>query len=386
MRRNLQGRFVVQSTPGEKVRAFIPDPLPPSPPIEWSEPLLAAQQRAALSLGRLDGVTRLLPDPALFLYSYVRKEAVLSSQIEGTESSLSDLLAFEHDQAPGVPLDDVAEVSSYVAALDHGLKRMRGGFPLSLRLIREIHAVLLSSGRGSGKQPGEFRTSQNWIGGTRPGTAAFVPPPWEELPGCLGAWERFLHGEPIALDPLTRAAMAHVQFETLHPFLDGNGRVGRLVIVLLLLAEGVLTEPMLYLSLYLKQHRAAYYELLQRVRMEGDWEAWLSFFFEGVAETSENAVQTAQRLLKRFEKDRQKIQGGDRVAGSVLRVHHHLQSRPVTTSSAISKAERLSPATVNKALEHLVHLGLVREITGGQRNRLFAYKSVLKILAEGTEP
>ena len=179
--------------------------------------------------------------------------------------------------------------------------------------------------------------------------------------------------------------MAHVQFETLHPFLDGNGRVGRLVIVLLLLAEGVLAEPMLYLSLYLKQHRAAYYELLQRVRMEGDWEAWLSFFFEGVAETSENAVQTAQRLLKRFEKDRQKIQGGGRVAGSILRVHHHLQSRPVATSSAISKAERLSPATVNKALDHLVHLGLVQEITGGQRNRLFAYKSVLKVLAEGTE-
>ncbi len=385
MQRNLQGRYAVQSTSGEKVKAFIPNPLPPSPPIEWNAPLLAAQQRAALSLGRLDGVTRLLPDPALFLYSYVRKEAVLSSQIEGTQSSLSDLLAFENGQAPGVPLDDVVEVSSYVAALNHGLKRMRGGFPLSLRLIREIHSVLLSSGRGSGKQPGEFRTSQNWIGGTRPGNAAFVPPPWEELPECLGAWERFLHGKPIALDPLTRAAMAHVQFETLHPFLDGNGRVGRLVIVLLLLAEGVLAEPMLYLSLYLKQHRAAYYELLQRVRMEGDWEAWLSFFFEGVAETSENAVQTAQRLLKRFEKDRQKIQGGGRVAGSILRVHHHLQSRPVATSSAISKAERLSPATVNKALDHLVHLGLVQEITGGQRNRLFAYKSVLKVLAEGTE-
>lgn len=386
MRRKTQGRFVVQTTSGEAVRAFIPDPLPPDPPIIWSTELLAAQQRAAISLGRLDGVTRLLPEPAIFLYSYVRKEAVLSSQIEGTQSSLSDLLAFESDLAPGAPLDDVAEVSSYVAALDHGLRRMRGGFPLSLRLIREIHRVLLSSGRGSGKQPGEFRRSQNWIGGTRPGNAAFVPPPWEELHGCLAAWERFLHGEPIALDPLTRAALAHVQFETLHPFLDGNGRVGRLLIPLLLIAEGVLAEPMLYLSLYLKQHRAAYYDLLQRVRIEGDWEAWLAFFFEGIAETSENALATAERLLKRFEKDRAKLQTRGRVAGSVLRVHHFLQGRPVATSAAIAKAESLSPATVNKALDHLVEAGLVKELTGGQRNRLFAYQAVLKILAEGTEP
>ena len=246
---------------------------------ESPSPLAAHRvEHAAVSRSATGGVvlgkagwSRLLPT-RLVSVQLCRKEAVLSSQIEGTQSSLSDLLAFENGQAPGVPLDDVAEVSSYVAALDHGLKRLRGGFPLSLRLIREIHAVLLSKGRGSGKQPGEFRTSQNWIGGSRPGNAAFVPPPWEELPECLGAWECFLHGEPIALDPLTRAAMAHVQFETLHPFLDGNGRVGRLVIVLLLLAEGILAEPMLYLSLYLKQHRAAYYELLQRVRMEGDWE------------------------------------------------------------------------------------------------------------------
>ncbi|MFN8010806.1 MAG: Fic family protein [Holophagaceae bacterium] len=385
MRRKPQGRYVLTTTSGEKVRAFVPDPLPPKPPIDWTPDLVAAQQRAAVALGRLDGVSRLLPEPALFLYAYVRKEAVLSSQIEGTQSSLSDLLAYENDQAPGVPLDDVAEVSSYVAALDHGLKRMRGGFPLSLRLIREIHKALLSTGRGHGKQPGEFRKSQNWLGGTRPGNAAFVPPPWEELAASLSAWERFLHGEPVALDPLTRAALAHVQFESLHPFLDGNGRVGRLVIVLLLIAEGLLSEPMLYLSLYLKQHRARYYELLQKVRLEGDWESWLAFFYDGIAETSDNAVATAERLLKRFERDRAKLQAGGKVSGSLLRVHHCLQVRPVATASAIAKAEGLAIATVNKALEQLSAAGLVKELTGGLRYRLYAYTSVLKILEEGIQ-
>lgn len=381
MQRELTGHYAIQTTLGEEVRAFVPNPLPPDPPIVWDVSLLSAQQRAATALGRLDGITTLLPDPALFLYSYVRKEAVLSSQIEGTQSSLSDLLAFENSQAPGVPLDDVVEVSNYVSALNHGIRRLGEGFPLCLRLVCEIHEVLLSKGRGSGKQPGEFRRSQNWIGGSRPGNATFVPPPLEELTPCLSAWEAFLHSP---MDPLTKAALAHVQFETMHPFLDGNGRVGRLLITLLLHAEGVLQQPILYLSLFLKQHRNTYYSLLQKVREEGDWEAWLDFFFQGARETSESAVTTAQRLLELFNEDRRKIQGEVRSPGSVLQVHHYLQTHPVGSPMSIAKTENLSPATVNKALDHLTTRGLTREITGGQRNRLFAYDQALKILTEGT--
>ena len=376
------GTFVVQTTLGESVRAFVPMPLPPHPPIAWSPSLLTTQQKAATALGRLDGVTTLLPDPALFLYSYVRKEAVLSSQIEGTQSSLSDLLTYENSRAPGVPLDDVVEVSNYVAALNHGLQRLHEGFPLCLRLVREIHEVLLSKGRGSSKQPGEFRNSQNWIGGSPPGNAAFVPPPHEALPECLAVWEAFLHSP---MDPLTKAGLAHVQFETLHPFLDGNGRVGRLLISLILSEQGVLRSPMLYLSLFLKKHRSTYYELLQKIRTQGDWEAWLDFFFQGVTETSEGAIATARQLLAVFSEDRKALQAGKQ-AGSVLQVHHYLQSRPIASSSAICKAAGLSPATVNKALGSLVDVGMIGEITGGQRNRLFAYNRALKILAEGTEP
>ncbi|HXC16863.1 MAG TPA: Fic family protein [Holophagaceae bacterium] len=385
MKRLHTGTYAVSTTSGEAVKAFVPDPLPPQPPIEWTPRLLALQQRAALALGRLDGVTSLLPDPALFIYAYVRKEAVLSSQIEGTQSSLSDLLAFENDQAPGVPLDDVMEVSCYVAALNHGLKRLREGLPLSLRLVKEIHGVLLSSGRGSGKQPGEFRQSQNWIGGSRPGNAAFVPPPHDALPDCLKAWERFLHDDPVAIDTLTKAALAHVQFETLHPFLDGNGRVGRLLIALLLHAEGALAQPLLYLSLYFKRHRDVYYDLLQGVRLKGDWEAWLDFFFQGVEETAAGAVDSAHRLLALFAEDRARIQKLGRSAGSVLQVHHALQSRPIGTVAAIAPQTGLAQATIYKALDHLVTLGIAREITGSQRNRLFAYDRVLQLLTEGTE-
>lgn len=386
MKRSLTGTYRTTTTAGEAVRAFVPDPLPPRPPVEWAPSLVSLQQKAALALGRLDGVTSLLPDPALFIYAYVRKEAVLSSQIEGTQSSLSDLLAYENDQAPGAPLDDVQEVSCYVAALDHGLKRLREGFPLSLRLVKEIHGVLLSSGRGSGKQPGEFRQSQNWIGGSRPGNAAFVPPPQDALPDCLGAWERFLHEDSGSLDTLTKAALIHVQFETLHPFLDGNGRVGRLLIPLLLHAEHALAQPLLYLSLYFKHHRSVYYDLLQRVRLEGDWEAWLAFFFQGVAETANGAVDTAHRLLARFSEDRTRIQGLGRPAGSILQVHHALQSRPLSAVGPIIAQTGLAQATVYKALLRLEDMGIVREITGSQRNRLFAYDQVLRMLTQDTEP
>ena len=225
MKRELQGRYVTISTVGEKAQAFVPAPLPPSPPIDWTPELRSKFDQALLALGRLDSVSTLLPGTSLFLYMYVRKEAVLSSMIEGTQSSLSDLLLFELDQEPGVPLDDVREVSNYVAALDHGLRLLEEGLPLSLRLFREIHGVLLTTGRGSNQTPGEFRRSQNWIGGTRPGNAAFVPPPAEEVLECMGKLELFLHDQPEPTPVLLKAALAHVQFETIHPFLDGNGRL-----------------------------------------------------------------------------------------------------------------------------------------------------------------
>ncbi|MGH9750088.1 MAG: Fic family protein, partial [Candidatus Polarisedimenticolia bacterium] len=259
MHRGATGRFQSTSTAGETVRAFVPEPLPPNPSLAFDGPLQVALEQALLALGRLDSITTLLPDPDLFLYSYVRKEAVLSSQIEGTQSSLSDLLLFEMKEAPGAPLDDVREVSNYVAAMHHGLKRLRGGFPLSNRLLREIHGILLSHGRGDDKDPGQFRRSQNRVDGARPGNALFVPPPHQEVEECMAALERFLHAEQPALPVLVKAGMAHVQFETIHPFLDGNGRVGRLLMTFLLCHAGVLREPILYLSLYLKERRDEYY-------------------------------------------------------------------------------------------------------------------------------
>jgi Fic family protein len=369
---------------GERCAAFVPNPLPPTPPLAWDGPLHTALQGASVALGRLAGVTSLLPDPHLFLYTYIRKEALLSSQIEGTQSTLSELLLFENEGAPGVPLDDVQEVSNYVAAMEHGLRRLREDFPLSLRLIREVHGVLLAKGRGSEKQPGEFRTSQNWIGGSRPGNARFVPPPPDQIIDCMGALEMFLH-DP-ATPSLVRAALAHVQFETIHPFLDGNGRIGRLLITLLLCHDGVLSQPLLYLSLFLKQHRLEYYELLQRVRTLGVWEEWLGFFFGGVENTANQAAETVGRLLQLFRQDRARIDGLGRAAASALRLHELLQQHPVLSIPRAIGMLKLSKPTVHAAFTQLEKLGLLREITGGARNRVFAYKDYLAILSEGTEP
>lgn len=291
------GQYVKGSiVAGEHYSAYVPCALPPNPPLDLTEiyPLL---DQANAALGRLDGMSMVLPDPALFLYMYIRKEAVLSSQIEGTQSSLSDLLLFENAEAPGVPIDDVTEVSCYVAAMNYGLERLKE-FPLSLRLLREIHAKLMANARGGNKQPGEFRTSQNWIGGSRPGNARFVPPPPERLMDCLGALEKFLHDDTVKLPVLVKAALAHVQFETIHPFLDGNGRLGRLLITFMLCVEGLLKEPMLYLSLYLKTNRQAYYNHLQSVRETGDWEAWIKFFLQGVVETATQATDTARAMVR----------------------------------------------------------------------------------------
>ncbi len=385
MKRELQGQYVTISTTGESVEAFVPSPLPPEPPLDWSPPLRQKFDEALLALGRLDSVSVLLPDTSLFLYMYVRKEAVLSSQIEGTQSSLSDLLLFELEEQPGVPRDDVEQVSHYVAALNYGLKRIREGFPLCSRLLREIHEVLLSSGRGSDRNPGEFRRSQNWIGGTRPGNAAFVPPPHEHVQDCMSSLERFLHDQPQPTPTLTKAALAQVHFETIHPFLDGNGRLGRLLITLLLCSEELLKEPMLYLSLYLKSHRSRYYELLNHVRLTGDWESWLEFFAEAVTDTAMRAVDTVQKLIALAAEDRDAINQLGRVAGSVLRIHRALQERPVALPKWLGEQAGLSSATVNTCLKHLERLGIVNEVTGRKRRRIYAYSRYLDLMNQGTE-
>ncbi|MFT3789621.1 MAG: Fic family protein [Rudaea sp.] len=386
MNRGSTGQYEVSSTSGETVRAFVPAPLPPLPALDLTGGRQRLLERALLACGRLDGVTALLPDPDLFLYAYMRREAVLSSQIEGTQSSLSDLLLFELNEAPGVPFDDVVEVSNYVAALEHGMARMRGGFPLSNRLLREVHEHLLARGRGANKLPGTFRTSQNWIGGTRPGNAQYVPPPPQQVESCMAALEVFVHATDDGLPALVRAGLAHVQFETIHPFLDGNGRVGRLLIALMLFDAQVLAQPLLYLSLYLKQHRAEYYRLLDAVRVDGDWEAWLDFFLEGVATTAQSAVDTAHRLLALFRDDAARVQSLGRAAANALRVFDALRARPLTTLNALVERTGTSYPTVARAIESLEKLGLVREITGRKRERVFAYGRYLDILNEGTQP
>lgn len=368
---------------GEPCFAFVPHPLPPNPALVWDDSLHRRAQQAGIAIGRLSAATSHLPDAQVFLYSYVRKEAVLSSQIEGTQSSLSELLLFENDMSPGVPLDDVTEVSNYVAAMEHGLKRLAEGFPLSLRLLREVHEVLLARGRGSEKRPGEFRTSQNWIGGSRPGNALFVPPPPDQVISCMGDLESFLHQQEIPT--LIRAGLAHAQFETIHPFLDGNGRTGRLLITLLLCADGVLPQPLLYLSLFLKSNRSAYYDLLQRVRTHGDWEAWLDFFLHGVEETANQASATAVRLLEIFRQDRAKLQTVGRRNVSALKLHDILQRHPLITISRLVKAHGFTAPTAASSLTLLAEHGIVRELTGYRRNRVFSYTEYLRTLNEGTE-
>ena len=380
MRRPPPGRTVTVSTQGEPFRAFVPAPLPPRPPLAWSAALRRRFDDALVALGRLDAVSALLPNADLVLYGFVRKEAVLSSQIEGTQSSLADLLLYEIDEQPGVPVEDAREVSRCVAAMAHGVERLRGGFPLSLRLLREMHSVLLDHPRGASKAPCEFRRSQVWVGGTRPGNAVFVPPPAGALADCLNRFERFLHDEPEPTPPLVKAALAHVQFETIHPFLDGNGRIGRLLIVLQLVADGLLREPLLYPSLFFKAHRSLYYELLNEVRLSGDWERWLDFFAEGIAASATQAVHTAQALMALVSADRDRIATMGRPAASALALHRALQRQPVATAASLAKATRLTQATVNKTLAHLRNAGVVTELTERRRGRVFAYGAYVELI------
>ena len=380
MKRGPTGRFEVTACQGEQVRAFVPSPLPPVQGIEMTAARRRLLEDADAALAKLDGAALLLPEVDLFLYAYVRKEAVLSSQIEGTQSTLSDLMLFELDDLR-VPIDDVKEVSSYVAALEHGVERLRS-LPLGGRLIREMHAKLMAKGRGSEKDPGEFRRSQNWIGGARPSLAHYVPPPVHEVLPCMGELDKFIHAEDD-IPTLIRAALVHVQFESIHPFLDGNGRIGRLLVTLLLQQSGKLSRPLLYLSLYLKAHKAEYYRLLDRVRAEGDWEAWADFFLRGVAETAQSATLTARKLTDCYQEDLVKVQKLGHAGSKAVRALGGFRQRPMLDIKRVAAALGVSFPTAAKVVQLLVDQGILRETTGKARDRIFVYRRYLEILNEG---
>lgn len=380
MKREHTGDYEITAVAGERVKAFIPSPLPPVPGIELSPELQQSHDQALLAVGELNSLTTLLPDYSLLLYSYVRKEAVLSSRIEGTQSSLSDLLVSEMDGIPGVPLEDVTEVSNYVAAMQYGLEKLQEGMPLSLRLIREMHEVLLRKGRGESKNPGAFRTSQNWIGGTRPGNAVFVPPPPHRVMECMGKLELFIHEPAHSLPVLIKAALVHVQFETIHPFLDGNGRLGRLLISLMLCDFGILKAPILYLSLFFKAHRQEYYRLLSDVRSTGDWEAWISYFLEAVTLTSRQAVTSARQIARQISDDRKDIEQTGRSSATTLLIFECFTRKLIADSKYIVAETGLSPATVNSGLTRLQKLNIISEITGKKRDKIYSYTRCLEVL------
>lgn len=374
------GRYVSQAT---GYRAFIPTPLPPSPPVLISGEIQKLLSQADLALGRLDGSIQTLPNPDLFVFMYVRKEAVLSSQIEGTQSSLNDLLAAEASILTAESPKDVDEVINYVHAMKHGLARL-AELPLSIRLIREIHAELLKGVRGSRLTPGELRRSQNWIGpgGSTLNDAAFVPPPPEDVQGALGDLELFLHS-PTDIPALIQIGLAHVQFETIHPFLDGNGRVGRLLITFYLCERGILHKPVLYLSHFFKRHRAAYYDNLQAVRDTGDWERWIIFFLRGVIEVSVEAAETARRILALREAHREAVTTHmARAAANGHRLLQHLYERPIVSIAEVQEHLGTTYPAASNVVNRLASLGILREITGYRRNRLFRYESYIKLFSE----
>lgn len=378
------GRYVNQP-PG--YRAFIPARLQPPPELDLGGTLRGSLSQADYALGRLDGAVLTLPNPDLFVFMYVRKEAVLSSQIEGTQSSLQQLLTAEARLAdPGAP-GDVGEVVNYVRAMNYGLARL-AELPVSVRLIREIHAELMRGVRGGRLAPGELRTTQNWIGpsGCTLREAVFVPPPPHEVPEALADLERFLHTDP-APPPLVQLGLAHAQFETIHPFLDGNGRVGRLLITFLLTERELLGRPVLYLSHYFKRHRAEYYERLQAVRDAGDWEGWLAFFLRGVAEVSREATATAAAILRMREDYRARItERLGRAAGNGHRIMDRLFDHPIVTVGQVRRWLDVTPAGANNLVNRLAAIGLVREITGYARNRRFRFDPYLRLFEESEEP
>lgn len=381
MDRGITGRYVDSIAGGVKCQAFIPNALPPIPVLEIGASLQPRINQAMLAIGRLDAVCTLLPDAGLFLYSYVRKEAVMSSQIEGTQSSLSDLMLYEMQGMPGVPLDDVQEVSCYVAALNEGVSRIREGEPITYRLITDLHKTLMTSGRGISKAPGEFRKNQVWIGGYRADEATFVPSPATEIADCWADLERFINDVPEETDPVIKAALTHVQFETIHPFMDGNGRLGRLIILLILVEAGLLKEPLLYLSLFFKKHRQTYYDRLNQIRLSGDWESWLQFFVDAIAETANQAVETAKALNELHNQHRKKVAGIGRLSGSATQVLAALFNYPIASIAKLVEATTLTPATVGKVMDVLENeLKIVKEQTGQKRNRLYVYSEYFSIL------
>ena len=381
MNRGLTGRYVPGIAGGFACQAFIPAPLPPHPPLEINGKLQARLAEAHIALGRLDAISSLLPDAQLFLYSYVRKEAVMSSQIEGTQSSLSDLMLYEMAAQPGVPMDDVQEVSCYVNALTLGVERINQGNPITIRLVKELHQALMTSGRGIQRGPSEFRTNQVWIGGHRADEATFVPPPANEIAACWSELEKFINDVPEPTEPVIKAALMHVQFETIHPFMDGNGRLGRLLIPLILAQAGVLQEPLLYLSVFFKKHRQTYYERLQQVRLTGDWEGWLLFFVDAITATATQAVATAQQLNQLLATDKTKLVQIGRLAGSANQILEALFNQPIASINLLVEKTGLTPATIGKALDAMQNtLGVVRELTGQKRNRVYAYSAYIDIL------
>lgn len=377
------GTYIHQKVAAESYKAYIPPKLPPKPQIDlkFLYPIL---EKATSALVELNSLQKAIPNTSLFIYMYVRKEALLSSQIEGTQSSFSDLMLFEHHQNPKVSIEDVEEVSNYVKAIKHGLQRLKQNFPLSLRLLKEIHAILLSGGRGSNKSPGEFRRTQNWIGGTRPGNALFVPPPVENLSQCLSEFENFMHDE--SQPALIKAGLAHVQFETIHPFLDGNGRLGRLLITLILCTEGLLDEPILYLSIYLKHHRHLYYQHLQDVRLNGNWEAWLEFFLEGIYVSAKQALSSAEQINTLFDQDIQKIKTLGRARFSCEQALEFIKRLPQVTVPLLARELNFTAPTARSALTHMTSLGILTEVSGKKRDKIYVYQKYLDLLEEGTTP
>lgn len=379
MKRKNTGQYEVVSTIGEKVHAYIPAPLPPQPLPELRASGSNRLMEAVQALGALDGLGEHLPDVEPFIYAYIRKEAVYSSMIEGTQSSLSDLLLYEQGGYDQSNTDDVEEVSHYVSAMQLGMSRMEEGYPITLRLIKELHAELLRRGRGSTKMPGAFRQSQNWIGGTRPGNAVYVPPPPHELMACMGALELFINSED-SIPPLIKAALVHVQFESIHPFLDGNGRVGRLLIQMMLCSSGLIRKPLLYLSLYFKRRRQEYYRLLNGIREDGDWEAWIEFFLDAVIDTAEDAIRLLSELHKRVKQDKEKIESLGRMRKNAEKILSQMQHRIVTRPLILAKQTGLAPSTTYRILDILEELGIVQQNSNSERNRLYVYSAYQNML------
>lgn len=377
------GRYVTSNTTGEAVRAFVPSPLPPRPAFQMNEKIEALLAGATTAIEKLNIASRLVPNQEWLLYSFVRKEAVITSQIEGTQSTLIDLFTKNEDQPDN---EDLEEVCNYIKALQFAWDQLtrKNGLPLSLRLIKESHKILMTGVRGKHKQPGEFRATQNWIGGNRPSKAKFVPPPPREMSDCLAQLENYMHSKS-KLDSLIDIGLIHVQFETIHPFLDGNGRIGRLLIALLLYSYGILDTPLLYLSLYFKRRRQKYYSLLNKVRTEGVWEDWIEYFLKGIKEIADDVVDASGKLQRIFIEDRKTLLNNKRATIASIKLHEELPLKPVITMPEVCKRLGLSKPTAVKAINIMLTTGILEEITGKKRDRIYRYSRYLAVLTEGTD-